>query len=52
MTNREVATALFLSHKTIEFHLGRIYRKLGMSSRAQLIRRFGSIAVEAEAALS
>ena len=28
MTNREVGAALFLSHKTIEFHLGRIYRKL------------------------
>jgi DNA-binding CsgD family transcriptional regulator len=52
MTNREVGTALFLSHKTIEFHLGRIYRKLGISSRAELIRRFGAVASEAEAALS
>jgi DNA-binding CsgD family transcriptional regulator len=42
MTNREVGAALFLSHKTIEFHLGRIYRKLNMSSRAELIRRFGT----------
>ncbi|MGH3037937.1 MAG: response regulator transcription factor, partial [Gaiellaceae bacterium] len=45
MTNREVGAALFLSHKTIEFHLGRIYRKLNMSSRGELIRRF---ATEAE----
>ncbi|MFL5935917.1 MAG: ATP-binding protein [Gaiellaceae bacterium] len=52
MTNREAATALFLSHKTIEFHLGRIYRKLGITSRAQLISRLGTVAREAEAALS
>jgi DNA-binding CsgD family transcriptional regulator len=52
MTNREVATALFLSHKTIEFHLGRIYRKLDITSRAQLIARLGTVAREAEAALS
>jgi DNA-binding CsgD family transcriptional regulator len=49
MTNREVGAALFLSHKTIEFHLGRIYRKLKMSSRADLIRRFAREAEEAEA---
>jgi DNA-binding CsgD family transcriptional regulator len=49
MTNRETGAALFLSHKTIEFHLGRIYRKLKMSSRAELIRRFAREAEEAEA---
>jgi DNA-binding CsgD family transcriptional regulator len=48
MTNREVGAALFLSHKTIEFHLGRIYRKLKMHSRAELIRRFARQAEEAE----
>ncbi len=35
-TNREVATELFLSPKTIEFHLGRVYRKLGIHSRTEL----------------
>jgi DNA-binding CsgD family transcriptional regulator len=35
-TNREVAAELFLSPKTIEFHLGRVYRKLGIRSRTQL----------------
>jgi DNA-binding CsgD family transcriptional regulator len=49
MTNREVGAALFLSHKTIEFHLGRIYRKLKMHSRAELIRRFARQAEEAPA---
>ena len=35
-TNREVATELFLSPKTVEFHLGHVYRKLGVRSRTQL----------------
>jgi DNA-binding CsgD family transcriptional regulator len=35
-TNREAGTALFLSPKTIEFHLGRVYRKLGIRSRTEL----------------
>jgi DNA-binding CsgD family transcriptional regulator len=39
ITTREAAAALFLSPKTIEFHLGNIYRKLGVRSRAELVRR-------------
>jgi DNA-binding CsgD family transcriptional regulator len=35
-TNREAAAALFLSPKTVEFHLSHIYRKLGLRSRAEL----------------
>ena len=35
-TNREVAAALFLSPKTVEANLGRIYRKLGIATRAEL----------------
>ncbi len=35
-TNREVAADLFLSPKTIETHLTRIYRKLGVRSRSEL----------------
>jgi DNA-binding CsgD family transcriptional regulator len=35
-TNREVAAKLYLSPKTIEFHLGRVYRKLGIHSRTEL----------------
>jgi DNA-binding CsgD family transcriptional regulator len=34
--NREVGAALFLSPKTIEAHLGRIYRKLRVRSRTEL----------------
>jgi DNA-binding NarL/FixJ family response regulator len=39
-TNREAAARLFLSEKTIERHLGSVYRKLGLRSRSQLARRF------------
>ena len=38
MTNREVAIALFVSPKTVEVNLTRIYRKLGIHSRAELGR--------------
>jgi DNA-binding CsgD family transcriptional regulator len=35
-TSRQVAAELFLSPKTIEYHLTRAYRKLGIRSRAEL----------------
>ena len=35
-TNREVAQALFMSPKTVEANLTRIYRKLGIRSRGEL----------------
>ncbi|MBO0883690.1 MAG: LuxR family transcriptional regulator, partial [Mycobacterium sp.] len=36
MINRDVAAALFISPKTVEHHLARVYRKLGIHSRAEL----------------
>jgi DNA-binding CsgD family transcriptional regulator len=41
-TNKEAGAALFLSPKTIETHLGRIYRKLNVRSRTELAHRLGS----------
>jgi DNA-binding NarL/FixJ family response regulator len=35
-SNREVAANLFVSPKTVDFHLRQIYRKLGISSRTKL----------------
>lgn len=37
-TNQEVAQRMFLSIKTVEFHLSNIYRKLRISRRTQLTR--------------
>jgi DNA-binding CsgD family transcriptional regulator len=37
-TNPEIAAKLFLSRKTIEAHLGRVYAKLGVRSRTELTR--------------
>jgi DNA-binding CsgD family transcriptional regulator len=36
LSNREIAQALFLARKTIEMHLGRVYRKLDIASRDEL----------------
>jgi DNA-binding CsgD family transcriptional regulator len=43
LTNRDVAAALFISPKTVEANLARIYRKLGIHSRAELGRHMGSV---------
>jgi DNA-binding CsgD family transcriptional regulator len=42
-TNPEVAATLFISVKTVEANLTRIYRKLGVSSRRQLARQFSVV---------
>jgi DNA-binding CsgD family transcriptional regulator len=38
-TIRQVAAALFLSPKTVEYHLRHVYTKLGIDSRRQLAER-------------
>jgi DNA-binding CsgD family transcriptional regulator len=40
-TNREAADALFVTTKTIEFHLRGVYRKLGVRSRSELAHIVG-----------
>ena len=40
-SNPEIAQALFVTRKTVETHLGHVYRKLGISGRADLRRALG-----------
>jgi DNA-binding CsgD family transcriptional regulator len=41
-TNKEVAQALFVSVKTVEANLSRIYHKMGVRSRSELTRRIAA----------
>jgi DNA-binding CsgD family transcriptional regulator len=40
LTNREIASAAFVTEKTIEANLSRVYRKLNIRSRTELARLF------------
>ena len=42
ITNREIARTMFMSEKTVEAHVARVYRKLGIRSRAQLGARMAA----------
>jgi DNA-binding CsgD family transcriptional regulator len=48
LTNKEIAARLFLSPKTVEFHLSRAYRKLDVRARGELIKLFAEQAAPAE----
>jgi DNA-binding CsgD family transcriptional regulator len=36
LTNKQIGERLFLSHRTVRFHLHRVFPKPGISSRAAL----------------
>ena len=42
LSNRQVAEQMFLSPRTVEYHLYKVYPKLGIGSRTELIRRRAS----------
>ncbi|MGH3212048.1 MAG: helix-turn-helix transcriptional regulator, partial [Trebonia sp.] len=41
LTNRQAAEALFVTVKTVETHLARVYQKLGIGTRAELLHAIG-----------
>jgi DNA-binding CsgD family transcriptional regulator len=43
LSNRQAAAQLFLSPRTVEYHLYKVYPKLGISSRGDLIRQYASV---------
>jgi DNA-binding CsgD family transcriptional regulator len=40
LSNHEIGQKLFVTEKTVKFHLTNIYAKLGVQSRAQLIVKY------------
>jgi DNA-binding CsgD family transcriptional regulator len=51
-TTRETAAALFLSPKTVEYHLRHVYQRLGIHSRDELAQRLRQPGPEASAPAS
>jgi len=49
VSNKEIAQALFVTVKTVEVHLSRVYRKLDIQSRRELAGALTSPAVKTAA---
>ena len=43
MTTRQIAESLYISTKTVEANLTRVYRKLGLTNRAQLANHMANL---------
>lgn len=49
LTNTEIATRLFVTTSTAEFHLNKVFRKLGVTSRKQIAAVLGETGLEPRA---
>jgi DNA-binding CsgD family transcriptional regulator len=46
-SNRDAAARLFITPRTVEGHLTRVYRKLGVRSRVEMVHRLGAVRAQA-----
>jgi DNA-binding NarL/FixJ family response regulator len=46
LSNRQIAEWLFISLRTVEFYIGKIFAKLGMQTRTQAILRLRELETE------
>lgn len=52
ISNRQIGSLLFISEKTVKFHLTRVFKKINVNSRSELMARYMIPVYEHQQALS